>query len=352
MQKVAVLISGGVDSSVALRLVKEQGFDVTAFYIKIWLEDELSFLGSCPWQEDLSYVEAVCKQAQVPLEIISLQEEYHKKVIAYALEVIKKGQTPNPDILCNTLIKFGAFYDAVGHKFDKVVTGHYAGLTEKDGIFYLVRTPDELKDQTYFLAQLSQKQLSKIIFPLGNLKKREVRDLAQKYDLANKDRKDSQGLCFLGKIKFRDFIKSHIGSEEGLLKEYETGTVMGKHEGFWFYTVGQRQGIGLSGGPWYVVGKDVLKNEVFISKNYYDADKERNSFKIAHPNWFDGTIVCDTPLLVKVRHGQYLHKAVITDLKDGSYFVTLQERDQGIAAGQFAVFYKDTLCLGSAVIID
>lgn len=355
LMKIAVLVSGGVDSSVALRLLQEQygeHCELVAFYLKIWLEDELSYLGDCPWEQDLAYVRAVCEQARVPLQVVSLQKEYHERVVAYTIAAIKRGETPNPDMMCNTFIKFGAFYDSIGKEYDAVATGHYAHIVQENGVWYLHRTPDALKDQTYFLAHLSQEQLARALFPLGKITKQEVRALAQQYDLCNKERKDSQGLCFLGKIKFHDFVKHHMGEKQGLFIEYETGEKWGEHQGFWFYTIGQRQGIGLSHGPWYVVAKDVQKNVVYISRNYYSADKKRDRFRIDQENWFAGSV----PILhahneyacqVKVRHGAALVDCVIID-KATHREITLQTSDQGIAVGQFAVFYDGMKCLGSA----
>src|SRR5579871_1845652 len=276
--KIAVLVSGGVDSSVALKLLKDQGHDVTAFYIKIWLEDELSYLGNCPWEEDLSYVRQVCEQLNVPLEIISMQKEYKDEVVAYTIEQVKAGRTPNPDILCNQRSKFGLFLDKIDASFEKVASGHYAQVREKDGIIELFQSPDPIKDQTYFLSHLNQKQLQRVLFPIGHLQKSELRALAHTFNLPNKDRPDSQGICFLGMFKFSDFIKHHLGTQQGNLIESETGKIMGHHDGFWFYTIGQRQGIRLGGGPWYVVAKDCVQNIVYISRNYYDSDKQRDAF--------------------------------------------------------------------------
>ncbi|MCF7900306.1 tRNA 2-thiouridine(34) synthase MnmA [Candidatus Babeliales bacterium] len=349
--KIAMLVSGGVDSSVALRLVKNQGHDVTAFYLKIWLEDELAYLGECPWQEDLDYAQKVCDQAGVELKVVSLQQAYHEKIVAYTIKTIKEGRTPNPDVLCNTMIKFGAFYDEVGKEYDAIATGHYAQVVKRDGIFYLHQTPDPIKDQTYFLSQLTPAQLSRVMFPIGEYKKSEVRELATLYDLPNKNRKDSQGLCFLGKIKFRDFVKHHVGTNPGQLVEYETGKVWGEHEGFWFYTVGQRQGIGLSHGPWYVVKTDPETNTVFISSHYKELEKTRDTFSIGHCNWFAGSAPHQTTLKVKLRHGPQEYTCSFSNNGDGTFFITLPEDDQGLAAGQFAVFYDNGLCLGSGVIL-
>jgi len=348
--KIAVLLSGGVDSSVALRLLKEQGHDITAFYLKIWLEDEFSHLGVCPWEDDLSHARAVCKQAGVPLEVVPLQREYWDHVVSYTISEIKAGRTPNPDIFCNSLVKFGFFLEKIDPSFEKVASGHYAQVEEIDGRYVLKSAPDPVKDQTYFLSYLSQEQLARVLFPIGHLQKQEVRELAQKFELPNKARKDSQGICFLGKLKFSDFVKQHVGQKKGDLVEFETGKKMGEHNGFWFYTIGQRQGIGLSGGPWYVVAKDTQKNIVQISKNYYGKDKARNSFKVARLNLIAKKFPVQKKLRVKLRHGENFHECILEKKEDG-FRVQLAVRDQGIAPGQFAVFYDGDVCLGGGVIL-
>lgn len=348
---IAVLVSGGVDSSVALQLLQAQGHQVTAFYLKIWLEDELSYLADCPWAQDLSYVTAVCDKLRVPLEVLSLQKEYHQYVVSYTIAQITAGNTPNPDILCNSLIKFGFFLDTVGHRFDKVASGHYAQVvSHPDGTVSLVAAPDAIKDQTYFLSQLTQAQLQRLIFPIGHLCKAQVRDLAYAADLPNKDRKDSQGICFLGKFKFRDFVRAYAGTRQGPLIELETGKKVGTHEGFWFYTIGQRQGIGLGGGPWYVVSKDPATNSVFISRTYYAPDKQRNTFTIGRVNWINSCAPISYECQVKLRHGPHSHPCQIVIGGDGKLSVILADQDQGIAAGQFAAFYHGNVCLGGGVI--
>lgn len=350
-KKVALLLSGGVDSSVALHLLLNQGYEVTAFYLKIWLEDELSFLGTCPWEEDLHYVRQVCDQAGVPLEILSLQKEYHEEIVSYTISEIKSGRTPNPDSMCNQRIKFGAFLKKIDASFDYIATGHYAQLKKVDGKSILYMAPDEIKDQTYFLSHLTQEQLNRSLFPIGHLSKSQVRELAQKYNLPNKDRKDSQGICFLGKLKFQDFVAFHVGHKEGDLIEYETGKKMGTHKGFWYYTIGQRQGIGLGGGPWYVVAKDTVKNIVYISSQYYTTDKMRDILHISSCNWIIEPPL-DRTVQIKLRHGPHMHKGTITKQENtaDTYTIKLNERDQGISAGQFAVLYDDTLCLGGGII--
>ncbi|MCK5633269.1 tRNA 2-thiouridine(34) synthase MnmA, partial [bacterium] len=338
--KIAVLLSGGVDSSVALRLLQKQGHDVTAFYLKIWLEDELSYLGSCPWEGDLQQAQAVCDQAQVPLKIISLQKEYWDYVVSYTIAEIKAGRTPNPDVFCNKLIKFGFFLEKIDKSFEKIASGHYAQVIKVGDSYQLHCAPDPIKDQTYFLSYLSQEQLSRLLFPIGHLQKEQVRELAQEFDLPNKDRKDSQGICFLGKLKFSEFIKHHLGEQPGNLVEFESKKTVGKHKGFWFYTFGQRQGIGLAGGPWYVVAKNIKKNIVYISRNYYSDDKRRDNFFVSNLHWISGTAPEKKQLLVKLRHGKKFHQCEIEFQGEKLLGVRLKERDQGIAPGQFAVFYS------------
>jgi len=345
----AMLISGGVDSSVALHLLKQQGHTITAFYLKIWLEDELSFLGSCPWEDDLAMVRAVCAQAGIPLEVISFQREYWDRVVAYTIDQVRAGYTPNPDMLCNQQVKFGAFYERFGESFDFIATGHYAQVTRHQKEVLLQRSPDAIKDQTYFLAYLNQAQIARALFPIGHLQKNEVRVLADQFDLPNKARKDSQGICFLGKLKFNDFIKHHLGEVSGHIVEYETGAILGSHRGFWFHTIGQRQGLGLAGGPWYVVQKNVHDNIVFVSRLYHAQDKVRDTFMVGACNWING-LPTNSVLDVKIRHGQHLYTAHINYAPDGSVMVQLPQNDQGIAPGQFAVFYDGITCLGGGVI--
>lgn len=350
--KIAVLVSGGVDSSVALRLLRQEGHECTAFYLKIWLEDELSFLGECPWEDDLAYVRAVCEQVEVPLQVVPFQKEYWERVVAYTIDEVKAGRTPNPDMLCNARIKFGAFYDAFGKDFDRVATGHYAEAEERDGKVFLKMSPDPVKDQTYFLSQLSQEQIAKALFPIGKYEKSEVRKLAEKFALPNALRRDSQGICFLGKIPFDKFLEYHLGKRPGKLIEYETGAVLGEHDGFWYFTVGQRKGIRLSGGPWYVVGKNPETNEVFISYGEHHKLLARDSFIVGGLNWISGSAPEKKELQVKVRHGEKMYPAVIEFSGNGKLKVMLKEKDLGLAAGQFAVFYDGEYCLGGGTIED
>jgi len=350
--KIAVLVSGGVDSSVALARLREQGHDVTAFYLKIWLEDELSFLGDCPWEEDLAFVRALCEQFDVPLHVIPLQEAYRQRIVSYTVDEVRAGRTPSPDVLCNVRIKFGAFLEAIDSSYEKVASGHYGQIRQgDDGLYELVCAPDAIKDQTYFLSHLHQAQLSRILLPIGHMTKQEVRTEAQRYQVPSRDRKDSQGICFLGKISFADFIQHYLGTQVGDIVEEETGSVLGRHNGFWFYTIGQRHGLRLSGGPWYVVRKDTVANRVFVSREYHAEDKKRDAFVMRDVH-FIGQRPEKNLVTMKVRHGPERVDAQLTPLADGRYAVQLARRDQGLAPGQFAVMYDGDVCIGCGVIDD
>jgi tRNA-specific 2-thiouridylase len=348
--KIAMLISGGVDSSVALRLLKDAGHEVSAFYLKIWLEDELSFLGECPWEEDLKYVRSVCEGAGVPIEIVPFQKEYHERIVSYVIAEAKAGRTPNPDVYCNTLIKFGAFLEKYGADFDRVATGHYARTEVREGKVRLLRSADSVKDQTYFLSRLTPEQVAKAMFPIGGYRKDEVRELAAKYALPNAERKDSQGICFLGTIPFDAFLEEKIGIREGDIVDAKTGETLGKHKGFWFYTIGQRKGIGLSGGPWYVTGKDTERNIVYVSNAYRSAETARTTFDVEGLSFIAGAPEGGDTLTVKLRHGVKESGCILDILPDGRGRVTLAEGDTGVAPGQIAVFYRGDECLGSGVI--
>lgn len=362
---VAMLLSGGVDSSVALNLLVREGYDVTAFYLKIWLEDELTHLGQCPWEDDYKVCVQVCEQAGVPLEAISLQNEYNERVISYTISEAKKGRTPNPDIMCNSRVKFGCFYDAISERdFDYVATGHYAQLKSEPPSRRLYRAPDSIKDQSYFLAALTQEQLNKVLFPIGKYEKSEVRELAKEFDLPNKNRPDSQGLCFLGKVKFDEFLSAYLGNDPGDIIDAETGEVIGRHNGIWFHTVGQRKGIGkvlfplaTSRGPWYVVAKDTQRKQIVASNKYDegDFDRTRREFYVEDLHWIASppdSLSIGVHLSMKIRHGPTIVNGMITSDNGADGKIILDKKDGGLAPGQFVAFYQDEECLGSAVISE
>lgn len=349
--KVALLLSGGVDSSVALRILKDKGYDITAYYLKIWLQDEFSFLGDCPWEEDLEFARSVCKQADIPLEILNLQAEYWDTIVSYTINEIKEGRTPNPDMYCNTLIKFGQFYDKIDSSFEKVASGHYASLHNTADKYILKTSPDPVKDQTYFLAYLTQKQLSRALFPIGNFTKKQIRTLAAEFNLPNRNRKDSQGICFLGQIKFNEFVKHHLGELPGDIIDVDNNNVVGKHSGYYYYTIGQRSGLGLGGGPWYVVKKDIENNLIYISRANI-TNRARSNFYAGKFNWINNIPDENDQLKVKIRHGANYYNCTLHFESDDKALVKLDSTDSGIASGQFAVFYKDDVCLGGSVILD
>jgi tRNA-specific 2-thiouridylase len=325
---------------------------VHGFYLKIWLEDEMASLGECPWDDDLRYVRDLCDRTDVPLRIIPLQKEYHDRVLAESIEEIRQGRTPNPDVLCNRMIKFGAFFDAIDDTYDSVATGHYAQCERKGGTAWLKMSTDPIKDQTYFLSLLTQKQVSRAMFPVGSFTKGQVRAIAKDLDVAAQDRPESQGLCFLGEIRYDEFVKFHFGEREGDIVEKESGNVLGKHGGYWFYTIGQRKGLDLPGGPWYVVGKDVRSNVVFVSHRLFMHRREREEFEVHRIHWISGPP--DTHRLgVKLRHGPRIYDCEYLPLSSESAHIRiLKEKDRGIAPGQYAVFYDGPYCLGCAVIGD
>jgi len=278
-----------------------------------------------------------------------MQQEYLDTVVEYTITELKAGRTPSPDIMCNRHIKFGQFIPKISNEFTKIASGHYARIEEKNNLFYLKENPDLIKDQTYFLTYLDQNQLSKIIFPIGEFTKPQIRLLADKYDLPNKNRKDSQGICFLGKIKYNDFIKFHLGEQKGRIIEIESGNTLGYHNGYWFHTIGQRAGLRLSGGPWYVVKKDIEENIVYISHDNQTNQILHDRFMARNINWIPYT-PADCNLQVKLRHGPQKYNCSIEIIDYQSAIVYLDTPDQGISAGQFSIFYKDGYCLGGGTI--
>lgn len=349
---VAVLISGGVDSAIAVHRLLEQGHTLHLFYIRIANEN-----GDCSAEEDIEMCTYIARKYGLPFDVVSLHEEYWDNVMHYALETVRQGLTPNPDIMCNRIIKFGYFEQRWGKDFDRTATGHYATRVERDGRVWLGTAADLVKDQTDFLARISYEQLSHLLFPIGDLPKSRVRELAIATRMPNAFRKDSQGICFLGKINYNDFIRRHLGERPGPIVELETGRKLGEHRGFWFHTIGQRKGLGLSGGPWYVVRKNVHDNVVYVSQGY-NTDKQYGDtlhltemqFITADP-WPDA---CDgVEITFKNRHTPTFSPGRLTRLDGcGEYVVHSDEPIQGIAPGQFAAIYDKahTVCLGSGII--
>jgi tRNA-specific 2-thiouridylase len=351
--KIAALISGGVDSAVAVHRLLEDGHDIHLFYIRIGLDTDE---GDCAAEEDIEMCSYIARRYNLPFDVVSLHQEYWDSVMEYALRTVKAGLTPNPDIMCNKIIKFGYFEQRWGHEFEKTATGHYATTAIVNGTTYLATAVDPVKDQTDFLAQISYDQLTHLMFPIGDIPKSKVREIAIATQMPNACRKDSQGICFLGKINYNDFIRRHLGEKPGPIIELETGRKLGEHRGYWFHTIGQRKGLGLSGGPWYVVKKCIQDNVVYVSQGY---DTEKQYGKTIHLDemhfisgnpWADGCQNID--ITFKNRHMPEFIPARLTHLGGSEYIIASEQKVQGIAPGQFAVIYDrdKRLCYGSGVI--
>ena len=353
---IAALVSGGVDSSVVVHQLKEAGYDPTIFYIRIGMEDKDGYI-DCPAEEDIEITTYIARKYGCKMEVVSLHEEYWENVVSYTIDAVKRGLTPNPDMMCNKLIKFGCFEQKWGKEFDKTATGHYATTTELNGKVYLSTAKDKFKDQTDFLAQVDYLQISKLMFPIGNLLKSEVRDIAEKQGLPSAKRKDSQGICFLGKINYNDFIERYLGKRTGKIIELETGKILGKHNGYWFHTIGQRKCLGLSGGPWFVIKKDIRRNIIYVSNGYGVETQFGKTINLQGFNFITedpwGEFDDEREITFKIRHTpEFTHGRIrrIGDL----YRIESDEKIQGIAPGQFSVVYdkESHLCLGSGMIID
>ncbi|MDR1974891.1 MAG: tRNA 2-thiouridine(34) synthase MnmA [Bacteroidales bacterium] len=264
---IAALVSGGVDSSVVVHRLKEAGLSPTIFYIRIGMQTEDGFM-DCPSEEDIEITTFIARKYGLSFEVVPLHKEYWDTVVAYTIDTVKRGLTPNPDVMCNKLIKFGVFEERYGKDFDRIATGHYARTAVIQDKVYLATAADRVKDQTYFLAELGTLQVSRLMFPIGDLQKSEVRAIAAQQNLPSATRKDSQGICFLGKINYNDFIRRYLGVKKGNIIDIDTGKILGQHNGFWYHTIGQRKGLGLSGGPWYVIDKNTDENILFVARGH------------------------------------------------------------------------------------
>lgn len=348
-KKIAVLLSGGVDSSVVLYELAQKGLHPDCFYIKIGPEEEEEW--DCSSEEDLEMATAVAAKFSCRLQVVDCHREYWEQVTKYTMDKVRAGLTPNPDVMCNRLIKFGAFDAKVGHDYDLIATGHYAQTEIIDGVKWLVTSPDPVKDQTDFLAQLYDWQLRKALFPIGHYMKEEVRMIAEREHLVNARRKDSQGICFLGKINYNDYLRRYLGENPGEVLEWETGRRIGEHRGLWFHTIGQRHGLGFGGGPWFVVKKDVAANTLYVSKGYEPRTAYKDTFRIHDFHFLSGEQEM-TDVTFKIRHTPEYHPARMEQTAPGEYVVYASQLIQGVAPGQFCVVYDKChhRCFGSAEI--
>ena len=404
MQTVYVGMSGGVDSSVSALLLKEQGYNVVGVYMKNWSQDLPGM--KCPWADDLADAKRVAVKLGIPFEVWDFEKEYREKVVEYMLREFKAGNTPNPDIMCNQEIKFKLFYEkAMAAGADFIATGHYARVEQFESNACLMRAVDENKDQTYFLYRISDEALSHTIFPIGGMLKPEVKKLAAEHGLHNAYKKESMGVCFVGEVGMRDFLKEYIDVKPGEIREIESDRVLGYHEGAVFYTIGQRHGLYLDGGkgvvndglPYYVVKKDVAKNIVYVSKNLNDENlwvdklKMKNVFmrKLKYDISGDGVagarrhgasaphpsvVTCGSPrdmylqfpqptvssmkhnnsdssmlkkrqVLVRLRH-----RAPLVPASFDGETLHFENKIKRPASGQSAVLYDGEICIGGGII--
>jgi tRNA-specific 2-thiouridylase len=395
MKRVVVGLSGGVDSSVAAYLLKKEGFEVIGLFMKNWHDTSVTISKECPWVEDSNDAMSVAETLEIPFQTIDLSKDYKERIVDYMFKEYKRGRTPNPDILCNREIKFDIFLKAaLKLNADFVATGHYCRKdiikTNGSSIYQLKAGLDKNKDQSYFLCQLNQEQLSKALFPIGTLEKSEVRKIAQEAGLVTAEKKDSQGLCFIGKVKLPDFLQQQLKPKKGsvieinndhslfikkainkddslpetlntLSRKYEyspeMGTEVGIHNGAHYFTIGQRKGINIGGKlePLFVIDTDTVSNTIYVGQGTNHPGLFRPGLKVLNTDihWVRNDLKlesgCSLKVLSRIRYRQKLEKAVIHQREDG-LFVVFEKEQRGIAAGQFIAWYVKDELLGSGVI--
>lgn len=344
MTHVYVGMSGGVDSSLTAALLVEQGYKVTGVYMKNWSQDLPGMI--CPWADDLADAKRVAVQLGIDFKVFDFENEYRDKVVNYMIDEYKNGRTPNPDVMCNQEVKFKLFLDAaLEDGADMIATGHYARV--EDGV--LLQAVDTNKDQTYFLYRVTGSALGKTLFPLGEYTKPVVREMAEARGLFTAGKKDSQGICFVGKVGIREFLSQYVQQVPGEIIDKKSGNVLGHHDGAIFYTLGQRHGLDVGGGlPYYVVGKSMDKNEVYVTTDLNDETLWRTNIQLDSVHWIN-----DAPAAgrytVRIRHRAPLINADIT--YDGDQLtVALQDEQRAVAAGQSMVIYDGNTCLGGGIV--
>ncbi|SMO85499.1 tRNA 2-thiouridine(34) synthase MnmA [Melghirimyces algeriensis] len=351
--RVVLGMSGGVDSSVAALLLKEQGYNVIGLFMKNW--DDTDELGYCTATEDFEDVRRVARHLDIPYYSVNFEEEYRDKVFEYFLEEYRNGRTPNPDVMCNKEIKFGEFMNkALQLGADYIATGHYAQLENNDGIFHLLRGADPNKDQTYFLYTLGQEQLSKTLFPIGHLNKKELRKIAEEAKLPTANKKDSTGICFIGERDFKEFLSQYLPAQPGEIQTL-SGEVKGRHDGLMYYTLGQRQGLGIGGGgtgePWFVVGKDLENNVLLVEQGHDHPSLFSNGLLAGNIHWVDRKERTQPfHCTAKFRYRQKDQGVTVEPLKDGTVQVRFDHAQRAVTPGQSVVFYDGNECLGGGII--
>ena len=388
MKRVVVGLSGGVDSSVAALLLKERGFDVIGLFMINWHDKTGTLAGDCPWKDDQLFAELVARKLEIPFHSVDFSEQYRKRVVDYMFSEYEKGRTPNPDVLCNREIKFDLFLDkAIELGADYIATGHYCRKDElqKDGktIYRLLAGVDQNKEQSYFLCQLSQQQIAKALFPIGDLLKPDLRQIAENAGLATAKKKDSQGICFVGKVDLPEFLQQKLEPKEGIIVEVspdsaiysknqaetieelalpfiyspDSGKIIGKHKGAHYYTIGQNKGLNIGGRPLqsFVIGTDVIENVLYTGLGDQHPGLYRKALHIRNEeiHWIRPDLKLEpghsVNYLVRIRYRQELQPAILTQKQDGLY-IRFENPQRGITPGQFAAWYSEDELLGSGVI--
>lgn len=354
-KRVVVGMSGGVDSSLAAMLLKEQGYEVIGLFMRNWKEEDEN--GCCTAEEDFSDVRDVADKIGIPYYTVDFSREYYDRVFRLFVDEYAMGRTPNPDVLCNKEIKFDSFVKyALQLDADYIATGHYCNIKHEGDNHYLLKAVDDNKDQTYFLNQVTQSQLSRVMFPIGNLNKHEVRELAHKYGLSTADKKDSTGVCFIGERNFRRFLSQYIPMKKGLIKTLD-GITVGEHDGVYYYTIGQRKGLGVGGvsfnhdgGRWFVCAKDIRNNILYVSQGdqsmLYSRILETDGFNFINGMPDKREFSCTA----RIRHRQPEQKAICKISDNGNVRVEFEEKQRAIVEGQYAVLYVGDVCIGGGVI--
>jgi tRNA-specific 2-thiouridylase len=349
-KRVFLGLSGGVDSAVAAKLLMDQGYEVTGVFMKNWSGDNYGIQDNCPWEEDQADAMAVCEHLGIEFRSVNFEKEYRERVVEYFFNEYKKGRTPNPDVMCNKEIKFKLFLDkAMEMGYDYIATGHYA-IRKDDKLF---RSIDKNKDQTYFIYNLTPEQLSKSLFPIGEYTKPQIRELAKEFNLPNAAKPDSQGICFIGEINVMKFLMSQIPEQTGEIRDIDTNEVVGDHKGIYFYTIGQRDGLGIGGlsVPYFVVDKDVEKNILYVAsgtdhKSLYKTEVELENIHYINPEEFkDAEVIENIEASVRYRQKPIKGKLLIKELK----FI-FEEPVRAVASGQSLVIFKEDWVIGGGVI--
>lgn len=349
-KKVFVGMSGGVDSSVTAAILIEQGYDVTGVYMKNWSQDLPGF--DCPWKEDYQDAKRVAVQLGIPFKMYDFETQYREKVVEYMLDEYKAGRTPNPDIMCNQEVKFKLFLNAaLEDGADFIATGHYARIEKSGNDAKLLAGLDKNKDQSYFLYRVTNEALQKSLMPIGDFEKPQIREMAKKLGLATAEKKDSQGICFVGKVGIKEFLQQFVTTEPGDIVD-QHGVVIGEHDGALFYTIGQRHGLNVGGGlPYYVIGKDMEANTVRVTTDLQDPNLWSQSLRLTGLHWINDAPTPGKSYQVRTRYRAELVDVADLSFADDMMTLKLGEEVRAVTPGQSAVLYEGDRVVGGGIVI-